>query len=164
MYLNGNAGPAGKALSLKKDVIDNFGIWMKGLYDDDERYVSTKVTLRDLLYRDSISFRKQTALPGKTLPHRRYVILKTGIFFTAFYDRIISYDPSVVLQINDQETLDKDTVTLLHNGKPLLNKAEVNEDNRRQHITLDRGMNTSRIFSPITMADCHPIPAGSTRV
>ncbi|MGN7719594.1 hypothetical protein [Chitinophaga sp. 22620] len=147
MYLNGTLDLQGKSLSLKRMWIDNFGIWMKGLYDDDEIYVSTKVTLRDLLYRDSISFQKTNSTPWKDTATQEILHPENRDLFYGLYDRIISYDPSVVLQINDQETLDKDTVTLLHNGKPLLNKAEVNEDNRRQHITLDSGMNTLAFFA-----------------
>lgn len=147
MYLNGTLDLQGKSLSLKRMWIDNFGIWMKGLYDDDEIYVSTKVTLRELLYRDSITLQKMNNIPWKDTATQEILHPENRDVFYGLYDKIISHEPQVVLQINDQETLDKDTVTLLHNGKPLLAKAEVNEDNRRQHIMLDSGMNILAFFA-----------------
>ncbi|MBO9152871.1 hypothetical protein ACFOTA_11680 [Chitinophaga sp. GCM10012297] len=147
MYLNGTLDLEGKNLELKRMWIDNFGIWMKGLYDDDEIYVNTKVTLRDLLYRDSISFRKTSAAPWKDSATQEILHPENRDLFYGIYDRIVTHDPSMIVQVNDEETLDKDTVTLVHNGKPLLDKAEVNEDNRRQNIRLDSGMNILAFFA-----------------
>ncbi|RPD38377.1 hypothetical protein EG028_24190 [Chitinophaga barathri] len=147
MYLNGTLDLKGKNLELNRMWIDNFGIWMKGLYDDDEIYVNTKVTLRDMLYRDSLTFHKTANTPWKDTAVQEILHPENGDIFYGMYDKIISHERSVVLQINDQETLDKDTVTLVHNGKRLLDKAEVNEDNRRQHIMLDTGMNILAFFA-----------------
>lgn len=147
MYLNGTLDLVGKNLELKRMWIDNFGIWMKGLYDDDEIYVNTKVTLRDLLYRDSVSFRKTSATPWKDSATREILHPENRDTFYGIYDRIVTHDSVMIVQINDQETQDKDTVTLVHNGKSLLDKAEVNDDNRRQHIRLDSGMNVLAFFA-----------------
>ena len=62
------------------------------------------------------------------------------------------------MKVEDQEKYDKDTVTLLHNGKPLFYRNEINDHNRELRVRLDTGRNLF-IFFADNLAAFHPIPA-----
>ena len=152
LYLNGtfNYGkPANGAayMQLSRMWIKDFGLFMRGLDDDDEIYTSTKVTLRGLLYQDSIRLKKINAQPW-TGPHTNRIIHpeEDSIYF-GIYDKVITADSVVQLTIKDDDQLDKDTVTLVHNGRVLLHRMEMNDQTREQRIHLDTGMNILTFFA-----------------
>jgi len=66
VYLNGvlayQPTQAGDAMVLKRLWLDNFGIFMKGLHDN-ELYTNMKATLRDFLYRTDIALMKISDQP-----------------------------------------------------------------------------------------------------
>ena len=149
LYLNGTLDYKNGELSLHRMWIDKADIFMRGLYDDDEIWVSTKVELRDFLYRQAIIFRKVNNTPW-THPDTRRIIdpdpEKDSVYF-GLYQRISSNSKTVELQVEDQEKYDRDTVTLLHNGRVIFSRTEINDGNRRQIVELDSGRNIFTIFA-----------------
>lgn len=147
MYLNGTLDFTPAGLTVNRMWIDRFGIWMRGLYDEGDLWVHTKVMLRDVLYREPLLLKKMHDKPW-TDPHTHRILHpeEEGIYF-GIYDQINVKDSVIDLQIIEGERNDKDTVTLLHNGRPLLTKAEVNDSNRYQHVRLDTGMNILTFFA-----------------
>lgn len=148
-YLNGTLDQDNGRLTLHRMWIDRFGIFMRGLYDDGDLWVNTKVMLRDFLYRDSISFKKVNNTPW-THAHTRRIVKpapgKDSIYY-GIYERIEAHAKTVQLQVEDQEKYDRDTVTLLQNGRPIFSRAEINDSNRRQTLQLDSGRNVLAFFA-----------------
>lgn len=149
LYLNGTLDHKNGMLFLQRMWIDRFGIFMRGLYDDGELWVNTKVALRDFLYRDSITFKKLNNTPWKH-PHTRRMINpdpeKDSIYY-GLYDRIDARNGTVLMQVEDHEKHDRDTVTLLQNGRLIFNRTEISDSNRRQTIQLDSGRNLFTFFA-----------------
>ena len=146
-YLNGTLDLHDKKITLNRMWIDGFGIWMRGLYDDDEIFVNTKVMLRDFLYHDSITLKKLNNLPLADSSVRRILRKETSEIYYGIYDRIFSSDSVITMQVEDQEKYDKDTVTLLHNNRTIFSRQEINDQNRRQQIRLDTGRNLFVFFA-----------------
>ncbi|AWO01541.1 hypothetical protein DLD77_07455 [Chitinophaga alhagiae] len=148
-YLNGTLRYNNGQLTLNRMWIDRFGIFMRGLYDDGDLWVNTKVMLRNFLYRDSISFKKINNTPW-THAHTRRIVKpdadKDSIYY-GIYDCITAHNGTVQLQVEDQEKYDRDTVTLLQNGRPIFSRAEINDSNRRQTLQLDSGRNVLAFFA-----------------
>lgn len=146
-YLNGTLDFRDATLSLNRMWIDGFGIWMRGLYDDGDLFVNTKVMLRDFLYRDSITFKKINNQPLADSSVRRILRKETSDIYYGIYDRIFSSDSMITMQVEDQEKYDRDTVTLLHNNRTIFSRQEINDQNRRQQIQLDTGRNLFVFFA-----------------
>ncbi|CAL1521088.1 hypothetical protein [Chitinophaga sp. MM2321] len=152
LYLNGtfdygkgsNAMPV---LNLHRMWINAFGLFMHGLYADDEIFVNTKVALRDFLYRDSIQLKKINNKPWND-PHTRRILHpeEDSIYF-GIYEKIMVKDSIAHITIIDKDQLDRDTVTLVHNGQVLMNSMEINAQTREQQIRLDTGMNIFSFFA-----------------
>jgi hypothetical protein len=148
-YLNGTLDYKDGALSLHRMWIDKFDIWMRGLDDDDEIYEQTKVALREFLYRGAATFAKAGNKPMADSSVKRILHPENDnnrVYF-GMYDRIISKDSMVALQIIDQEQYDKDTVTLLHNGRAIFTREQINDHNRRFNVKLDTGNNSFIFFA-----------------
>ncbi len=149
LYLNGTLDYKNGQLSLHRMWIDKADIFMRGLYEDDEIWESMKVTLRDFLYRQAITFKKLNSSPW-VHPHTRRIVdpdpVKDSVYF-GLYQRIRSNSHTVELQVEDQEKYDRDSVTLLHNGRVIFSKAEITDSNRRQTVKLDTGRNIFTIFA-----------------
>ncbi|SEM12673.1 hypothetical protein SAMN04488505_103444 [Chitinophaga rupis] len=143
-YLNGTLDFKNDKISVNRMWIDQFGIWMQGLYADDEIWVQTKVMLRDFLYRDSITLKKVNNKPLADSSVRR--ILHSDLYFGK-YDQIVANDSAVLMQVEDQEKYDEDTVTLVQNTRPIFSKEQINDKNRRQTIALDTGRNLFAFFA-----------------
>lgn len=146
-YLNGTLDLRDGKLSVNRKWIDQFGIWMRGLDDDGDLWVHTKVILRNFLYRDTIALNRTSNSPLADSSVRRILHPETSGIYLGIYDRIVSRDSMVTMKVEDQEKYDKDTVTLLHNGKPLFSLAEVNDRNRQQQVRLDTGRNLFVFFA-----------------
>lgn len=152
LYLNGTfdhitSGKLPPTIRLNRMWIDDFGLFMKGLYDDDEIFVSTKVTLRDFLYRDSIQLKKINNDPWVGAHANRIVHPEKDSTYFGIYNRLDVTDSIAQLLIRDEDMFDKDTVTLVHNGRVLLDKAEINVLTKEQTIRLDTGMNILTLFA-----------------
>ncbi len=160
-YINGCFDLRNKQLVLNRKWIDKADFWMRGLYDDDDIWVQSKVNLRDFLYRDSIFLKKLNNQPLVDSSVRRILQPPTSGIYLGIYDPIVTTDSLALMKLEDQEKYDKDTVTLLHNGKPLLYRDEVNDHNRALQARLDTGRNLF-IFLPTTMAAFRPIPVSCT--
>ena len=152
-YLNGvltlNNTKAGQAqLILKRMWIDNFGLFMKGLDDDDEIYESSKVNLRNLLYREPITLTKVNDLHWQNTHIKRIVnpTEKDEIYY-GVYDVITTKDSVVKLAIQDEQLIDADTITLIQNGRMILNKHAIDEKKFNYALKLDTGLNTLALFA-----------------
>lgn len=146
-YLNGTLDYQDKRISVNRMWIDRFNIWMYRLYDDDEIYVHSKVTLRDVLYRDSLTL---TRSGNKTLPDSslQRILRQDSIdIYYGMYEQIVTKDSIIPMLLEDQEKYDKDTVTLLHNGKPLFTREQINDQNRQLNVKLDTGRNLFVFFA-----------------
>lgn len=146
-YLNGTLDFQNNKLSLHRKWIDKADFWMRGLYEGDEIWESSKVSLRDFLYRDSIMLKKINNNPLADSSVRRILQPETSGIYLGIYDRIITGDAIAKMKIEDQEKYDKDTVTLLHNGKPLFYRNEINDHNRELQAQLDTGRNLFIFFA-----------------
>jgi hypothetical protein len=146
-YLNGTLDFQDNKLSLHRKWIDKADFWMRGLYEGDEIWESTKVTMRDFLYRDSITLKKINNSPLADSSVRRILKPETSGIYLGIYDRIVTGDSIATMKVEDQEKYDKDTVTLLHNGKPLFYRSEINDHNRELQVKLDTGRNLFIFFA-----------------
>lgn len=148
-YLNGTLDYRKDTLTLHRMWIDKFDIWMRGLDEDDEIYEQTKVALREFLYRGAASFTKagNKAMADSSVQRILHSDNEKNRVYFGMYDRVVSKDSVVALQIIDQEQYDKDTVTLLHNGKALFTREQINDHNRRLNVTLDTGNNSFIFFA-----------------
>jgi hypothetical protein len=146
-YLNGTLDFRDGKLFLNRMWEDQFGIWMRGLYEDGDLWVNSKVMLRDVLYRDSITFKKLNGKPLSDSSVRRILQPQTSGIYLGIYDPIISADSMITMQLADQEKYDRDTVTLLHNKQPIFSRAEITDSNRQQQIRLDTGRNLFVFFA-----------------
>lgn len=146
-YLNGTLDFRDNKLLLQRKWIDKADFWMRGLYDGDEIWESSKVTLRDFLYRDSIIMKKINSNPLADSSVRRILRPETSGIYLGIYDRIVTGDSEALFKVEDQEKYDKDTVTLLHNGKPLFYRDEITDHNRSLSVQLDTGRNLFIFFA-----------------
>jgi hypothetical protein len=147
LYLNGTLDFRKNNIFLQRMWINSFGLFMKGLYDDDEIYESTKVELRNFLYQDSIALKKINNTAW-TSPHtNRIVHPENDSIYFGIYDKITVYDSLLHILIKDEDVIDKDTVSLVHNGKLLLNRAFIGSDEKEIIIPLDTGMNILSFFA-----------------
>ena len=154
-YLNGTLDLRGQTISLHRKWVDKFGIWMRGLNgEEDDLWESSKVDLRDFLYRDSINLRKIDNIPLTDSSVRRILYPEQSGVYLGKYDRMVTTDSVAFLKVEDQQQYDRDTVTLLHNGRPLFRMTEVNDHNRQQHVRLDTGRNLFYFFAE----NCGNIP------
>jgi hypothetical protein len=146
-YLNGTLDYHNGSLTVNRMWIDKFGIWMRGLYSEDEIFVHSKATLRGFLYQDSLTLKKAGNKPlADSTVYRILHPESTRIYF-GIYDNVITKDSVLTMQVEDQEQYDKDTVTLLHNGRAIFTKAQINAQNRQFDVTLDTGKNLFVFFA-----------------
>ena len=146
-YLNGTLDFQDNKLFLHRKWIDKADFWMRGLYEGDEIWESSKVSLRDFLYRDSITLKKINNTPLTDSSVRRILHPETSGIYLGIYDSIVTGDSIARMKVEDQEKYDKDTVTLLHNGRPLFYRNEINDHNRELRVRLDTGRNLFIFFA-----------------
>lgn len=148
MYLNGHfelSENNGKLeLNLKRLWIENFGIFMKGVYDD-EMQTSSKVYVRDFLYNAKISV-TQTEKFSKKHPKEREMIHPGEVYY-GVYDPIEVNHPEIQLSVQDEERYDKDSITIVHNGKVLAKKFKVEKMALLDKIQLEPGENFIAFFA-----------------
>lgn len=149
MYLNGvlehqRPDTGGERLVLKRLWLDNFGIFMKGLYDN-ELYTNTKVFLRDFLYREDIALTRVDGAPW-VHPHSQRIV-DTDTIYYGVYDPITSDGEVLSLSIQDEERYDRDTVTIVHNGRVLAAGLPLEQAMALDSITLDSGENYLAFFA-----------------
>lgn len=152
LYLNGTLnysrkGNEAPVMSIQRMWIKDFGLFMKGLYEGDEIYESMKVTLRDMLYRTDLQLKKVSDKPWPDAEVQHFLRLQRDSFYLGLYRRIDVNDSTVQLTIIDEDQLDKDTVTLIHNSRTLMNRSEINEQTKSQQIKLDTGINLLAFFA-----------------
>lgn len=146
-YLNGTLDFKDNRLAVNRKWIDKADFWMRGLYEDGDLWVHSKATLRDFLYRDTIALKKNNSSPLSDSSVHRILHPETSDIYLGIYDRIVSADSMAMMKLEDQEKYDKDTVTLLHNGRPLLYRDEVSDHNRTLQVRLDTGRNLFIFFA-----------------
>lgn len=146
-YLNGTLDFRDNRLAVNRKWIDKADFWMRGLYQDGDLWVHSKTTLRNFLYRDTIALMKINSNSLSDSSVRRILHPETSGIYLGIYDPIVSADSMAMMKLEDQEKYDKDTVTLLHNGRPLLYRDEVNDHNRALQVRLDTGRNLFIFFA-----------------
>jgi len=150
LYLNGTLNYQAKGspeLGLQRMWIDSHELYMQGLYADDEIYAYMKDLLRELLSRKDIVLKKQNSIPWQHKDIRRMLHPEEDSVYFGIYDKVDVYDSIVPLSIRDENVIDRDTVTLLLNGKPLLDKSYISETGRTLQIPLDSGINIVTLFA-----------------
>jgi hypothetical protein len=150
LYLNGTLTYEAKStpeLSVQRMWINSQDLYMQGLYDDDEMYAYMKDLLRELLSRKEIALRKINNTPWQHKDIQRILHPEGDSIYFGIYDKVDIYDSIVPLSIRDEDAIDKDTVTLLHNGKVLLDKAYITETGKVFQLPLDTGINIVTLFA-----------------
>jgi len=150
LYLNGTLNYQAKAnpeLTVERMWINSYELFMQGLYADDEMYAYMKDILRDLLSRKDIVLKKLNNTPWKHKDAHRILHPEGDSVYLGMYDKIDVYDSIVPLSLRDEDTTDKDTVTLLHNGKQLLDRAFISTTGKVLQLKLDTGINIITLFA-----------------
>ena len=146
-YLNGTLDYQDGKISLHRMWINKFDIWMHGLYSEDEIFVSSKVELREFLYRKDMTLTKVGSnLPADSSVQHILYPEKNKVYF-GIYHSIVSEDSLLAMNIVDQDQYDKDTVTLLHNRKAIFTREQINDHNRSLTENLDTGKNIFIFFA-----------------
>ena len=148
MYLNGvlryQQGAKVDSLKLQRLWMDNFGVFMHGIYDN-ELYINQKSFIRDFLYQQPIALIKKDAIPWKD-PHTARIV-NTDTIFYGVYDPIKVAVPNLLLSMQDEERYDRDTVTLVHKAKILANGLALEQATELNEIVLDSGENYIAFFA-----------------
>lgn len=150
LYLNGTFNYEKKTtpvISLQRMWIDSHELFMQGLYEGDEMNAYLKDLLRDLLSRRDFTLRKLNNTPWKHPDTHRILHPEEDSIYFGIYNKETVYDSIIPLTIRDEDMIDKDTITLLHNGKVLLDKAYINEKEKMVPVSLDTGMNILTLFA-----------------
>lgn len=150
LYLNGTLSYEAKStpeLSVQRMWINSQDLYMQGLYDDDEIYAYMKDLLRELLSRKEIALKKINNTPWQHKDIQRILHPEGDSIYFGIYDKVDIYDSIVPLSIRDEDAIDKDTVTLLHNGKVLLDKGYITETGKVFQLPLDTGINIVALFA-----------------
>lgn len=146
-YINGTLDHRGKELAVSRMWEDQFNIWMRGLYAEDEIFVNSKVSLREFLYRADIHLKKINNKPLADSSVQRILHIETRDIYFGIYPSITSRSNTIDMQLEDQDQYDRDTVTLLQNEQALFTREEINDQNRRFPVTLDTGRNLFVFFA-----------------
>lgn len=148
MYLNGKlsyrTGIPSDSLVLQRLWINNFGVFMRGLYDD-ELYTNQKAFLRNFLYNEEITLSKKDDIAWTDLHISR--IVDTDTIFYGVYDPIEVKKPEILLSMQDEERYDRDTVTVVHNGNLLANGLALEQATKLNEFVLDSGENYIAFFA-----------------
>lgn len=146
-YFNGTLDMQDNKIKLSRLFIDKADFWMRGLYDDDEIFVHSKVMLRDFLYRENISLTKAGNKPLPDSSVQRILHPETSKIYLGKYDKMDAKNNSITIRIDDNEQYDKDTITLLQNGRAIFTKEQITDKNRIQELKLDTGRNLLLFFA-----------------
>ncbi|WP_127130577.1 hypothetical protein [Pseudoflavitalea rhizosphaerae] len=146
-YLNGTLDMKDNQISVNRLFIDQADFWMRGLYDDDEIFVVPKVMIRDFLYRNKITLTRSTNKAFPDSSAGRILHPEISKLYFGIYDRIESTQDNITIRLADNERYDKDTVTLLHNGRAIFTKEQITDANRVQNLRLDSGRNLFLFFA-----------------
>jgi hypothetical protein len=148
MYLNGvlNMNRNGD-VSIERMWINSFNLFMGNIYDDDEVYLTIKNHLRDLLYQQSFNLKKKNNTPWTHPDTYRILHPEEDSVFFGIYDKVKVYDSIIPVFIRDEDVDDRDTVSFVHNGKTLLNRAYISPGGSLFQVKLDTGMNTMAFFA-----------------
>lgn len=150
LYLNGTLNYQAKGepeLALQRMWIDSHQLYMQGLYSDDEMYAYMKDLLRELLSQRDIVLKKKNNTPWQHKDTHRILHPEGDSIYFGIYDKVDVYDSIVPLSIRDEDAIDRDTVTLLHNGKQLLNRSFISETGTILQLPLDTGINIVTLFA-----------------
>lgn len=150
LYLNGTLNYQVKGtpeLGLQRMWINSHELFMQGLYADDEMYAYMKDLLRELLSRKDIVLKKQNNTPWQHRDIHRILHPESDSIYFGIYDKVDVYDSIVPLSIKDEDAIDRDTVTLLLNGKQLLDRSFISETGRTLQLPLDSGINIVTMFA-----------------
>ncbi|SKB38135.1 hypothetical protein SAMN05660226_01041 [Parapedobacter luteus] len=148
MYLNGTLdherGDTADQLRLSRLWIDDFGVFMSGLYDD-ELQTNTKVYIRDFLYRGAIVLQRADTTPW-VHPHTSRIVHTDSLYY-GVYDPIPTDAPTLSFAVQDEERYDHDTVTVVHNGRLIAHNLPVEKAMELDELTLDTGENYIAFFA-----------------
>jgi hypothetical protein len=156
-YINGTLNSTPRGLVLKRMRIDRKDWWMRGMASggmdggpintDDELWEAPKAAIRSFLFSDSILLKKTNNLPWKDTSIQAILHPEGRGIYYGLMSRINTPASFVTISIGDNERIDQDTVTLLHNGRMVLDRVEVNTNAHLLHIPLDTGLNIFSFFA-----------------
>src|SRR5690606_13935743 len=148
MYLNGTLdyqqADTATQLRLSRLWIDRMGIFMSGLYDN-ELYTNKKAFLRNFLYREDILLRQTDTTPQQ-FANSNQLIFSDSIYY-GVYDPIATDAPLLAFSVHDEERYDQDTVTVVHNGRVLIDGLPLEKAIDLDQLTLDTGENYIAFFA-----------------
>lgn len=148
MYLNGHfelKENKGKLeMNLQRLWIKDFGVFMKGVYDEKIQ-THSKIYIRDFLYNAEISVSQTERFTKQHLKEKEMV--HPGEVYYGIYDPIEVNHPEIQLSVQDEERYDKDSITIVHNGKILAKKIRVKEAAFLDKIQLEPGENFIAFFA-----------------
>jgi hypothetical protein len=150
LYLNGTFTYQAKTdpeMTLQRMWIDSHRLYMQGLYADDEMYAYMKDLLRELLMKKDIVLKKLNNTAWQHPDTHRMLHPESDSIYFGVYDKVDIYDSTVPLSIRDEDAIDRDTVTLLYNGKQLLNRAYISDTGTVLQLPLDTGINIVTLFA-----------------
>src|SRR5690606_540239 len=121
MYLNGvlDYSASTDSIRLQRVWLDNPAIFMKGLYDN-EFYTNTKAYIREFLYHSDIKMGRVDKNPWKDLNTEK--IIHSDSIYYGVYDPIETDQNWLTFFLQDEERYDRDTITVVQNGKVLVDR------------------------------------------
>src|SRR5690606_13089301 len=148
MYLNGvfelQDDDMGGALVLKRIWMDNLGVFMTGVYNQ-EWHTNEKVFLRDFLYQAAVKLKRVSNEPW-TAPGANRMVQPDSLYY-GVYDPIESTSAWLRLSVQDEERYDRDTVTIVHNGVLVADRLPIEQVLALDSIRLDTGENYLAFFA-----------------
>lgn len=147
MYLNGvfRKSTDDNTMELHRMWFDNFGVFMRGVYDN-ELHTNDKVYLREFLYRTSLELKKVDGKPWSDNDAIQEVISSDSIYY-GIYDSFNSKNNELDLDIRDEERYDRDTITIVHNGRLFMDRVPVERAMLHYRLKLDSGQNYIAFFA-----------------
>ncbi|MGO1243431.1 hypothetical protein [Sphingobacterium sp. JB170] len=146
IYLNGVFHrTADNSIRIRRMWFDNFAFFMKGL-SDNEVFVNDKVYLREFLYRTPLELKKVDPLAWSDSVAIHEILSSDSIYY-GIYDTFSTNSEQLDLSIRDQERYDRDTITIVHNGRTFINRVPIERMMEQRKLKLDSGQNYIAFFA-----------------
>lgn len=152
VYLNGSLQPRkdkkGKPLLVTKRIpSQKYGVTMPGLNNFTEEQRGTALQVKDLLKEEFIQFRKINNEAWKSNSVVRMLHPWNSPFYYGVMDTIHVHSKDGKLHFSDNNKIDNDSVTVVLNGKTVMEYADISKQNPEQEVLLDTGMNLLCFFA-----------------
>src|SRR3546814_84769 len=117
---------------------------MSGLYEN-ELYTNTKAFIRNFLYQEDVQLHQTDTIP-QHFPNQDRLTYSDSIYY-GVYDPIPTDAPVLTFSIHDEERYDQDTVTVVHNGRVLIDGLSLEQAMELDQLALDTGENYIAFFA-----------------